>query len=77
MCTEATRRLLRYGFDDLRLHRIVLRIAVGNRGSERVAEKLGFTNEGTLREEVKVGSSWLDHTVWGLLEDEWRRSVPR
>ncbi len=77
VCTEAARRLLRYGFDDLRLHRIVLRIAVGNRGSERVAEKLGFTNEGTLREEVKVGPSWLDHTVWGLLEDEWRRSVPR
>ncbi len=50
---------------------------MGNRGSERVAEKLGFSNEGTLREEVKVGSSWLDHTVWGLLEDEWRRSVRR
>ncbi len=77
VCTEATARLLRYGFDELGLHRIVLRIAVGNTGSERVAAKLGFLHEGTLREEVKVGSTWLDHTVWGLLEHEWRQSTHR
>lgn len=76
VCTEATTRLLAYGFGDLGLHRIVLRIAVGNRASERVAEKLGFRYEGTLREEVKVGSTWLDHTVWGMLEDEWRDRGP-
>ena len=54
------------------MHRVSVRIAVGNTASERVAEKLGFLNEGLLREEVKVGSAWLDHTVWGLLEREWR-----
>lgn len=73
VCTEAAGRVLRYGFDELDLHRIALRIAVGNRASERVAEKLGFLLEGTLRDEVKVGSTWLDHTVWGMLEGEWRR----
>lgn len=71
-CTEAVARLLHFGFEDLDLHRMILRIAVGNRGSERVAEKLGFHLEGTLREEVKVGDDWLDHTVWGLLEREWQ-----
>jgi len=72
VCTEVTARVLQVGFEELGLHRVTLRIAVGNRGSERVAEKLGFLQEGTLREDVKVGSRWLDHTVWGLLDNEWR-----
>lgn len=72
ICTEVTARMLQVGFEELKLHRIALRIAVGNRPSERVAEKLGFLQEGILRDEVKVGSRWLDHTIWGLLESEWR-----
>jgi len=71
VCTEATARVLQVAFEELRLHRVALRIAVGNSASERVAEKLGFTREGLLREEVKVGPRWLDHSVWGLLENEW------
>ncbi len=59
------------------MHRIVLRIAVGNVASERVAEKLGFRFEGTLRDEVRVGADWMDHTIWGLLDHEWRREQAR
>ncbi len=77
VCTEATARMLRFGFEDLGLHRVTLRIAVGNRASERVAEKSGFTLEGTLRQEVKVGDRWLDHTVWGLLQQEWEAQMSR
>lgn len=77
VCTEAVARILRFGFEELGLHRIVVRIAVGNRGSERVAEKLGFRLEGTLRDEVRVGSRWMDHTIWGLLDREWRTEQVR
>ena len=72
ICTEATARVLQIAFEELHMHRVTLRVAVGNRGSERVAEKLGFIQEGTLREDVKVGARWLDHTIWGLLDSEWR-----
>lgn len=72
ICTEAVAHLLGIGFEDLRMHRITLRIAVGNRASERIAEKLGFLQEGTLREDVKIGTRWVDHTVWGLLSKEWK-----
>jgi len=72
ICTEAAANLVDLGFRELGMHRITLRIAVGNRASERVAEKLGFTHEGLLRDEVRVGAGWLDHTVWGLLESEWQ-----
>lgn len=76
IATEATARVAQVGFEELDLHRITLRIAVGNRGSERVAEKLGFTREGLLRKEVLVHGVWLDHSLWGLLEDEYRTMAP-
>ena len=69
--TEATTRAVQIGFEELRLHKVQLRIAIGNIRSERIAEDLGFVREGVLRDEVKVGSEWLDHSVWSLLEDEW------
>ena len=72
VATEAAARILQVAFDELDLHRVVLRIAVGNRGSERVAEKLGFAREGLLREELQVNGEWMDHSVWGLLEHEYR-----
>ncbi len=72
ICTEAVAHLLQFGFEELGLHRITLRIAVGNRASVRVAEKLGFLHEGTLRDDVKIGDRWVDHTVWGLLAGEWK-----
>ena len=74
LATEATRRALDIAFDELRLHRVILRIAVGNHPSERVAVKLGFTREGVLREEIKIRRTWLDHSVWGMLEHEFHKS---
>lgn len=71
--TEATQALMQVGFDQLGLHKITLRIAVGNRGSERVAEKLGFAREGLLREELLIRGNWVDHTLYSMLEGEFRR----
>lgn len=73
IATEATRAALRIGFEALYMHRMILRVAIGNHASERVAAKLGFVREGVLREEIRVGNRWMDHSVWGLLEHEYRR----
>jgi ribosomal-protein-serine acetyltransferase len=69
--TESAAVVVKIGFEELGFHKVVLRIAVGNVGSERIAAKLGFTLEGTLRDEVKVGDEWLDHTAWSMLASEW------
>jgi ribosomal-protein-serine acetyltransferase len=71
--TEATAAVMRVGFENMGLHKITLRIAVGNRGSERVAEKLGFTTEGVLREELLIRGNWIDHTLYSMLENEFHR----
>jgi ribosomal-protein-serine acetyltransferase len=75
VATEVAARTLQIAFEELKMHRVILRIAVGNRASERVAEKLGFFREGILREEIKVRGEWLDHSVWGLLEHEYRKNA--
>ena len=74
IATEVTRAAVQIGFEELNMHRLILRIALGNSPSERIARKLGFVREGVLREEIKVGNRWLDHSVWGLLDHEYRRN---
>ncbi len=73
-CTEAVERILGEGFNHLSYHKAVLRIAVGNNPSDRVAEKLGFTREGILREELLIRGNWVDHSHWSLLDREYRAS---
>jgi RimJ/RimL family protein N-acetyltransferase len=72
VCTEAVDRILREAFDALGYHKAVLRIAVGNTPSDRVAQKLGFTREGVLREELLIRGNWVDHSLWSLLDREYR-----
>lgn len=71
-CTEAVAKVLEEAFNHLNYHKAVLRIAVGNNASDRVAEKLGFTREGVLREELLIRGNWVDHTHWSLLDREYR-----
>ena len=72
VCTEAVDRLLKEAFTALGYHKVTLRIAVGNTASDRVAEKLGFTREGLLREELLIRGNWVDHSLWSLLDREYR-----
>jgi len=72
ICTEAVDRLLEEAFNSLGYHKVTLRIAVGNHASDRVAEKLGFTREGVLREELLIRGNWVDHSLWSLLDREFR-----
>jgi RimJ/RimL family protein N-acetyltransferase len=72
VCTESVRLLLDETFNSMGYHKVVLRIAVGNDASDRVAEKVGFTREGILREELLIRGNWVDHTLWSLLDREYR-----
>jgi ribosomal-protein-serine acetyltransferase len=72
ICTEAAFALLKHAFTEHGFHKVIMRIAVGNDASHRVAEKLGFTKEGTLREELLIRGNWVDHTLWSMLDREYR-----
>jgi RimJ/RimL family protein N-acetyltransferase len=70
--TETTRQVLRYGFDELGLHRIGL---VANGFNERglaTYRKAGFVEEGRTREAVFRSGAWHDQVHMGILAREWR-----
>ena len=50
--TEATNLLTHYGFNELNLHRIWLRMDMDNSVALKCYQKTGFTQEGIFREEV-------------------------
>jgi RimJ/RimL family protein N-acetyltransferase len=75
--TEATRALLRIGFEDLDLHRICGRLDARNTASARVLERLGMRREAHLVENERVKGEWTDELVYALLAREWRDASPR
>jgi RimJ/RimL family protein N-acetyltransferase len=68
--TRAVRLLSSWSFREFDLRRIELVIAIENVGSNRVAEKAGFTKEGVLRQYRENKGIWRDHYMWSLLRDE-------
>lgn len=70
--TEAAREMLRLGFDDLGLHRIIGRLDGRNTASARVLERLGMRREAHFRENEIVKGEWTDELVYAMLAEEWR-----
>jgi RimJ/RimL family protein N-acetyltransferase len=72
--TEAVTLLVDYAFDQLGLHRIAARVFAFNDPSARLLERVGFTREGTHRDDVFVDGTYHDAHWYGVLEQEWRES---
>ena len=72
LVTRACRAVMRHAFDELKVHRIELRCHSDNARSIAVAERLGFRREGCFQRAERMGESWVDLLVFGILEDEWR-----
>ncbi|MET8796291.1 GNAT family protein [Nocardia sp. NPDC004568] len=69
--TEATRLIVGYGFERLGVHRIALEVYAFNRRAHRVYEKVGFREEGVLRQSLRYRDEWIDATVMSMLAHEW------
>jgi [ribosomal protein S5]-alanine N-acetyltransferase len=70
--TEASREMLRYGFEDLGLHRIFASHFKQNPASGRVLKKLGMRYEGCQREHLYKWDQFIDSELYGLLRREWQ-----
>jgi len=69
--TKACSALTSHAFSGMGLHRIEIRCAVENRKSRAIPERLGFRNEGLIRDAEWLYDRFVDHVVYGMLETEW------
>jgi ribosomal-protein-serine acetyltransferase len=69
--TQACRAIVSEGFRRYGLHRIEIRCATGNSKSGGIPQRLGFAEEGILREAEWLYDHWVDLRVFSILEREW------
>jgi len=70
--TEALGAIIRFGFEAMGLHSIEAQIDPANLASRKVLEKLGFVQEGYLRENYVVGGKFTDTAIFSLLKSDSR-----
>ena len=66
--TEAVRQILKFGFNELKLHRIEAGCAVENLASFKVLEKVGMLLEGRKRQVLPLKTGWSDSFEFAILE---------
>jgi RimJ/RimL family protein N-acetyltransferase len=69
--TDAVEGICRLAFEERRLNKVYATVYAGNDGSRRVLEKVGFTEEGLLRQEGFVDGEHVDVCRYGLLAEEF------
>jgi RimJ/RimL family protein N-acetyltransferase len=72
LMSEAARRLLRFGFEELGLRRVWADTDPRNAASIRLLEKLGMRREAHFRENVFVKGEWCDTLIYAILRREWQ-----
>lgn len=70
---EAARLLIDYGFQQLNLHRISSTALAFNERSITLHKKLGFREEGRLRQTMFKNGEYHDLLQFGILRQEWKR----
>ena len=68
---EASVEVLRLGFEQLGMHRIIGRLDARNTGSANLLKRLGMRHEGTFRQNEFLKGEWTDEAVYAMLADEW------
>lgn len=70
--TEATKAVIRFGFEKMNLHKVQICTNTGNTPSKRVIEKCGFTYEGTLRDYFYMNGEYRGRLYFSMLRSEFQ-----
>ncbi|WP_096272115.1 GNAT family N-acetyltransferase [Paucisalibacillus globulus] len=69
--TRAVTGLIDYGYHQLGLNRMEIRAAFENTKSRAIPERLGFMQEGQIRQGEWLYDHYVDLVVYGMLASEW------
>ncbi len=67
--TAAAKLMIRYCFEELKLHRLFLRVYAENARAIRSYEKAGFVKEAYLRDDVYVDGEYRDIVLMGIINE--------
>lgn len=76
VASEAVKIILNYYFNELRYHKVNVYIYDYNTPSIKFHEKLGFKNEGRLREAAYSNGCYHDIVFYGMLKNEFNSANP-
>ncbi len=71
--SEAVVTLVKFAFEDLRLHRLQIAIIPRNHRSRRVMEKLRIRSEGVALRYLEINGVWEDHVRYAITLEEWEK----
>ena len=69
--TKSCLALINYAFDELKLNRVEMHCGVENKRSRKIPEKLGFIEEGVVRQAGWLHGRFVDFVIYGILANEW------
>ncbi len=68
--SECARLMIDYGFSQLKLHKIMLRVIASNKRAIQSYKKAGFSEEGYLKDEVLLDGEYTDLVLMGIINQE-------
>jgi RimJ/RimL family protein N-acetyltransferase len=68
---EAIKCMIQLGFDEYELHKIWLRVDSDNTSAINCYRKVGFTSEGTLRQDRLRDGQYIDRLRMSILQDDF------
>ena len=71
---EATKQIIKYGFEKLEVEKIWLCVDEKNIAARKLYEKVGFKLEGTLRKDIFFKGEMINRCMYGICKDEWSDS---
>lgn len=75
LVTKVCRALVSYAFEHYQLNKVEIHCASENLRSRAIPERLGFTQEGILRQAERFANHYNDVVVYGMLASEWREQT--
>jgi RimJ/RimL family protein N-acetyltransferase len=70
--TEATKLVIKYGFEKLNLNKVYLGVNAEDRRAVKAYQKAGFLKEGKLRQHVYRNSKYYDIIKMSVLKEEYK-----
>ena len=73
--TKTVRKMIDFGFRNLKMNRIQIKVAVGNNKSSAIPRRIGLSFEGVERDGEIHTDRYYDLEIFSILKKEWIESI--